>query len=41
MIVMSAGGYRASDFLRLGIPLQIVVWVTLSLSMAWYYELPW
>ena len=40
-IVMSAGGYRASDFLRLGIPLQLVVWVTLSLSMAWYYELAW
>ncbi|MCJ7556370.1 MAG: SLC13 family permease [Gammaproteobacteria bacterium] len=41
MMVMSAGGYRASDFLRLGIPLQLVVWVTLSLSMAWYYELAW
>jgi di/tricarboxylate transporter len=41
MMVMSAGGYRARDFLRLGIPLQILVWVTLSLSMAWYYDLAW
>jgi di/tricarboxylate transporter len=41
MMVMSAGGYRARDFLRLGIPLQIVVWATLSVSMAWYYDLAW
>lgn len=41
MMVMSAGGYRASDFLRLGIPLQLVVWVALSLSTAWYYDLSW
>ena len=41
MMVMSAGGYRASDFLRLGIPLQLVVWIALSLAMAWYYDLPW
>ena len=41
MMVMSAGGYRASDFLRLGIPLQLVVWIALSISMAWYYDLPW
>ena len=41
MMVMSAGGYRSSDFLRLGIPLQLVVWIALSVGMAWYYELPW
>jgi len=41
MMVMSAGGYRARDFLRLGIPLQLVVWIALSLSMAWYYDLAW
>lgn len=41
MMVMSAGGYRSTDFLRLGIPLQIVVWLSLSLSMAWYYDLAW
>jgi len=41
LLVMSAGGYRFSDFLRVGIPLQIVVWLTLSLSLAWFYHLPW
>lgn len=41
MMVMSAGGYRARDFLRLGIPLQLVVWTALSLSTAWYYDLAW
>ncbi|MCJ7557414.1 MAG: anion permease [Gammaproteobacteria bacterium] len=41
LLVMSAGGYRFSDFLRVGIPLQLVVWISLSLSLAWYYKLPW
>jgi len=41
LLVMSAGGYRFSDFLRVGIPLQIVTWVTLSAALAWYYDLAW
>jgi len=41
LLVMSAGGYRFSDFLRVGIPLQVIVWVSLSLSLAWFYDLPW
>jgi di/tricarboxylate transporter len=41
LLVMSAGGYRFGDFMRVGIPLQLVVWISLSLSLAWYYKLPW
>ncbi|MCW8846039.1 MAG: SLC13 family permease [Gammaproteobacteria bacterium] len=41
LLVMSAGGYRFSDFLRVGIPLQLLVWISLSLSLAWFYDLAW
>jgi len=41
LLVMTAGGYRFSDFLRVGIPLQLVVWISLSLSLAWFYKLAW
>ncbi len=30
LLVMNAGGYRFSDFMRVGIPLTLIVWLTLS-----------
>ncbi len=30
LLVMNAGGYKFSDFLRIGIPLTIIVWLCLS-----------
>jgi di/tricarboxylate transporter len=39
LLVMSAGGYRFSDFARVGIPLQIIMWLGLSLALAVAYEL--
>ncbi len=30
LLVMSAGGYHFSDFMRVGIPLTLIVWLTLS-----------
>ncbi len=30
LLVMSAGGYRFSDFMRVGIPLTLIVWLVLS-----------
>ncbi len=30
LLVMNAGGYRFSDFLRVGIPLTLIMWLTLS-----------
>jgi di/tricarboxylate transporter len=29
-MVMNAGGYRFTDFVRLGLPLQIFIWALLS-----------
>lgn len=34
LMVMNAGGYRFTDFVRLGLPLQIVIWLLLSWLLA-------
>ncbi|MCC5868625.1 MAG: anion permease, partial [Gammaproteobacteria bacterium] len=39
LLVLSAGGYRFSDFLRMGIPLQLIVWLTLSVTLPLLYDL--
>ncbi len=37
LLVMNAGGYRFSDFMRVGIPLILIMWVTLSFLLSWIY----
>ena len=37
LLVMNAGGYKFSDFMRIGIPLIILMWITLSLLLNWMY----
>ena len=37
LLVMSAGGYRFSDFFRAGLPLQLILWLTLSLVIPAIY----
>jgi di/tricarboxylate transporter len=37
ILVMNAGGYQFSDFVRVGIPLVFLMWVTLSLLLNWIY----
>ncbi|WNC70267.1 SLC13 family permease [Thalassotalea nanhaiensis] len=37
VLVMNAGGYKFSDFMRVGIPLIILMWVTLSFVLSWLY----
>ena len=37
LLVMSAGGYRFSDFFRVGLPLQIILWLVLSGTIWWLY----
>ncbi|MBA6292063.1 SLC13 family permease [Colwellia sp. MB3u-70] len=37
LLVMNAGGYKFSDFMRIGIPLILLMWVTLSLLLNWLY----
>ena len=39
LLVMSAGGYKFSDFLRVGIPLTIIMWIGFSLILPVLYEL--
>jgi di/tricarboxylate transporter len=39
LLVMAPGNYRFSDFVRVGTPLLIIVWLTFSLVAPWYYGL--
>jgi di/tricarboxylate transporter len=39
LLVMSAGGYRFSDFLRVGLPLQLIMWLGFSLVLPPLYGL--
>jgi di/tricarboxylate transporter len=39
LLVMSAGGYRFSDFFRAGLPLQIIMWLGLSIVLPILYDL--
>ena len=37
LLVMNAGNYKFMDFVRVGVPLTILMWVTLSLVLPWLY----
>jgi di/tricarboxylate transporter len=37
LLVMSAGGYRFSDFFRAGLPLQLILWLVLSFTIPRLY----
>ena len=37
ILVMNAGGYQFSDFIRVGLPLILLMWVTLSFLLSWLY----
>lgn len=39
LLVMSAGGYRFADFVRAGLPLLLLMWLTLSWLLAASYDL--
>ena len=39
LLVMSAGGYKFGDFLRVGIPLTIIMWLGFSLILPLLYDL--
>lgn len=39
LLVMNAGGYRFMDFVRAGVPLTIIVWLTLSVLLPIIYSL--
>ncbi len=39
LLIMSAGGYKFADFLRVGIPLTIIMWIGFSLLLPFLYDL--
>ncbi len=39
LLILSAGGYKFSDFLRVGIPLTIIMWLGFSFVLPWLYGL--
>ena len=39
LLILSAGGYKFADFLRVGIPLTIIMWIGFSLVLPMLYEL--
>ena len=39
LLVMTPGNFRFSDFMRAGIPLVIILWLTYSLFAPWYFGL--
>jgi di/tricarboxylate transporter len=39
LLVMSAGGYRFSDFARVGLPLKLIMWIGLSTGLVLAYGL--
>jgi di/tricarboxylate transporter len=39
LLILSAGGYKFSDFLRVGIPLTIIMWAGFSLILPLLYDL--
>ena len=39
LLILSAGGYKFSDFMRVGIPLTIIMWVGFSIILPILYDL--
>lgn len=38
-LVFNAGGYRFTDYLRVGVPMNILLWLTASFVIPWYWGL--
>ena len=39
LLVMTAGGYKFSDFLRVGIPLTVIMWIGFSIVLPFLYDI--
>jgi len=39
LLILSAGGYRFSDFIRVGIPLSVIMWIGFSLVLPHLYDI--
>jgi di/tricarboxylate transporter len=41
LLILSAGGYRFSDFIKVGVPLMIILWLGYSIALPLIYDLGW
>ncbi len=39
LLVMNAGNYRFMDFVKVGVPLTLLMWATLTMVLPWLYEI--
>jgi di/tricarboxylate transporter len=39
ILIMNAGGYKFGDFVRVGVPLALGLWVVLTVVLVWAYGL--
>ncbi len=39
LLLMNAGGYKFGDFVRVGLPLAVLLWLVLSMVLMWAYGL--
>lgn len=39
LLVMNAAGYKFGDFVRVGVPLTVIMWAALSVLLTWFYQL--
>jgi len=39
LLVMNAGGYRFNDFVRVGLPLMLLLWLVLTATLSYAYQL--
>jgi di/tricarboxylate transporter len=39
LLIMSAGGYKFSDFMRVGVPLTVIMWIAFSITLPLLYDL--
>ncbi|MGA9657888.1 MAG: SLC13 family permease [Asticcacaulis sp.] len=40
-LVFNAGGYRFSDFLKIGVPMNILLWIVASIAIPLYWGIGW
>lgn len=41
LLIMSAGGYKFTDFARVGVPLAIIMWIGFSIALPLIYGFSW
>ena len=38
-LVFNAGGYKFKDFIKVGLPINILIWAVASFVIPWYWEI--